>query len=172
MPPAVEAQSWPLDHQGAPNTTSWCSCFSASSYPAVRNVVVVVVCKHLIFLKKKKKNSYRARKTTETWMEGGGVRRSQGFQSWRKLDADEGGIGREWQWGGETATSSERQEAFHCLSLEGIREKQIEQKPSQNREGTRDNRWERQAEPLPPFPEQMAPLWATFGVPRPNFPSL
>ena len=37
---------------------------------------------------------------------------------------------------------------------------------------TRDNRWERQTEPLPPFPEQVAPLLsARSGCLSQNFPS-
>lgn len=145
-------------------------CFSVSFLPCCKECFVFVFFfANILFFSKRKKKC----KPLKPGREGGRVRRSQGLrspgESWtlRRAAEEEPAAGR-----GDGGQRSGRHEPFHCLSRR-VEKKQIEQKPRvkvKTREGTSD-RWERQAEPLPPFPEQMAPLWATFGCLSQNFPN-
>ena len=170
MLPAVEEQSLNTGSPGKSQLPPFIVCaFLYLSYPAVRNVLCLFFFANILFFSKRKKKC----KPLKPGREGGRVRRSQGLrspgESWtlRRAAEEEPAAGR-----GDGGQRSGRHEPFHCLSRR-VEKKQIEQKPRvkvKTREGTSD-RWERQAEPLPPFPEQMAPLWATFGCLSQNFPN-
>ena len=176
MSPAVEAQSLNTGSPGKSQLPPFIVCaFLYLSYPAVRNVLwFLFLFFSNIFSQREKKMHAEREKPLKPGQEGGRVRRSQGLrspgESWTLTRAaeEEPAAGRV-----DGGQRSRRHEPFHCLSRR-VEKKQIEQKPRvkvKTREGTSDNRWERQAEPLPPFPEQMAPLWATFGCLSQNFPS-